>query len=109
MKASELIAELEKGIKKHGDLPVIGREDGMGGHAYHTIAGISKQLETITTADFESAFEENGEEPNIEALKDIFPNLEIPEEIMDEEGNINLPKSRTKCFELSFGYMIYST
>jgi hypothetical protein len=38
MNISKLIAKLEKLKEKHGDLPILVEESGMGGYAMHTVS-----------------------------------------------------------------------
>lgn len=103
MKASVLVQALNKLIEKHGDLHVIGRQDGFGGYAMHLVDKPSTHLRTISLEDFE-------EEPEAHILKELFPDLKAPEGVFDEDGNIQVPDgAKVRCIELSFGSMIYST
>jgi len=92
MKISELIAKLEEFKNKHGDIFVMFEEQGMGGHALHTIGGAKEE-------ELHSSMIEELEE---ETFRELFPEWDGETEYWDTNMNI-------KYVELSMGTMLYAT
>ena len=95
MKISKLISKLEKLKEKHGDLPILVEESGMGGHAMHTVSDnlelSTMSLSTLLTCD----------EPEEAAIKEMFPEWDG-----DLESKQNL---KTKYVEIALETMLYAT
>lgn len=98
-----MVKALNELIEKHGDLHLVGREDGFGGYGMHLVEKPDSRLTTIGLDHFE-------EEPSAHVLKELFPDLEIPEEgIFDDDGHLQVQHQEIKCIEIPFGSLIYST
>jgi hypothetical protein len=98
IRISQLIKELQQFEKKYGNLPVLMREDGMGGHAMIYVSGVDKSPTRIHPSDFEDV---DDNEPKVLAL---FPDWDgEPESLLDSD------MKSVKCVEIGIGEMLFAT
>jgi len=98
MRISQLIEQLEKAKKEHGDIHVFTKEYGFGGEAYYTCGGVSNDIEEIYPGDILEHRQLNDEQ-----IKDLFPEYNGDEETLEEMQNTALGIS------IKNGTLIYST
>jgi hypothetical protein len=92
------LQELQEFEKKHGNVPVLMREDGMGGHAMFFVDGVCSNPTEIGLYDFEDI------DDNEEKVKALFPDWDGDAETVYESD-----MKPVKCLEISTGEMLYST
>lgn len=97
MKISQAIKELERLKEQHGDMFILIKEDGFGGHAIHTTSGFN----TITLSTYEVSEGIDEGRMTIEDAQEIFP--EMTEENYEEIDD------QVNCLIIQAGTMIYAT
>ena len=98
IRVSKLIKELQEFEKKHGNVPVLMREDGYGGHAMHYISGVENHPTKIYPHSFEDI---DKDDPKVKAL---FPKWDG-----DPESLWNSEMEPIKCLEIGAGDILYAT
>ena len=92
-----MISNLENLKEKIGDVEVTFREEGCGGHAIHTIEGISES--TIHSCDHEW---DESDEDDRNAFKSLFPMWDGETEFYDTNFTVD-------SIEISTGKKLYAT
>ncbi len=94
IKASQLIAQLQKAIAEKGDLPVVIHTSGFGGYGINVAD--SAKLSSIGTYDIEESI-------STSLWKELFPETPEPED-GDEPEDVSVD-----CIEIKAGETIYTT